>query len=440
MKTWVQGFPSNKYVVSMRRHWLWTAMAGAGLVVHAGTALLRLNMFFPVPKLLDFAGFYASAWAIRQGLSPYNLSAEWLETLQRAQGIPLLPPPIFNPPFWPWLLQPLTCFRFPVAAAVWLVLNLALLAWATTALADIAGYRDRRARLILFFLVVTFGPVFLDLTLGQTSVLLLAAALAIGRSLNRQRGPATPLIAAISAGLAVGAKLFPLTWLGAWPLLRRWRELALAATVIVATFGIGFLASPESSQLYGHYLFTERLATSSEVISVDDQSLIAWLDRLARPQTFVIAGLGLEQRHTVVWSPPWTVNAEVVRWLGYVLLALLMLVCLFLLRRATEEEQEATFYLWILYGLLALLHIERYNHVLLLPAMAWLWSRGRRQRRVVIATYALVALSRLTHFWAVLLPAPWGPLVVGVGTYAVLLLGLGIMMELWPLAWHRVRG
>src|SRR5512136_2203736 len=110
---------SNKYGVAIRRPWwLWLAVAGAGLVIHVGTALLRISTFFPYPKLLDFSGFYASAWAIRQGLSPYNLTSAWLQALQVERTVPLTPPPIFNPPFWPWLLQPLTWFSFPVAASV----------------------------------------------------------------------------------------------------------------------------------------------------------------------------------------------------------------------------------------------------------------------------------------------------------------------------------
>jgi hypothetical protein len=490
----MRDFFSKEHWVTIRRCWPWLAIAGVGFVAHVGTALLRLSTFFPSPKLLDFAGFYASAWAIRQGLSPYNLPPEWLQSLQTAQAIPLTPPVIFNPPFWPWLLQPLTSFPFPVAASIWLLLNLALLAWATIALADIAGYghlpRTERGTeyqaarrsgwtiwMPLFFLVLTFGPVFLDLTLGQTSVVLLATALAMGRSLSRYQPagtgsrPANPaknagrstgnaerdsgrsglvstLAVALAGGLAVGIKLFPLTWLAALPFLRRWRELILVTLLIVAILGLGFIVSPTSSQNYGKYLLTERLVTSSEVSSVDDQALIAWLDRLVRPQTFAVSGLGVEHRTTVVWSPPWMVDARVVRWVGYFLLALFLLPCLFLLLRVVPEQHEAAFYLWVLYGLIALLHIERYNHVLLLPAMAWLWGRtasrrrgrGRWQRIVVVVAYALVGLSRLTHLWAMLLPAPWGPLAAGFGMYAVFLLGVAIVVSLWPPTWASPAG
>ena len=431
MRTWIREFLSNDHLVTVRKNWLWAAIGAAGMVIHAGTAALRLSTFFPSPRLLDFSGFYASAWAVRLGMSPYNLPTDWLRSLQITQAIPFTPPPIYNPPFWPWLLQPLTWLKFAPAVWVWLAFNLVLLLGSSIALANIAGYRSWWVRLALFLVVLTFGPVFLDLTLGQTSVLLLATALVIGRSLSSDHRTA-PVLAAASAALGVGSKLFPLVWVGAWAFMRHWREFVLAVLLLVIIFGAGFASSPGSSREYWAYLFRERLATSSETTSVDDQALIAWLDRLVRPQAFDVSGFGVEQRTTVVWSPSWSVDARAVRWIGYVVLGLLLLPCLFLLWRSSQKTQEAIFYLWVLYGLIALLHIERYNHVLLLPAMAWLWGRGKWQRSVVVVAYALVGLSRLTHLWAMILPAPWGPLSSGFGMYAVFALGGAIAICVWP--------
>ena len=430
MRTWVGKILPDAGLHSLRKHWLWAAIAAAGLVIHAGTAALRLTTFFPVPRLLDFSAFYASAWAIRLGMSPYNLSTEWLSALQRAQSIPFLPPPIYNPPFWPWLLVPLTWFSFPVAAWIWLVLNLGLLLLSAIALADLAGHKSWRARCVIFALVVTFGPTFLDLTLGQTSVVLMVAALTIGRSLSSKNRLAG-LVAAGAAAVAVGCKLFPLSWLPVWPLLRRWRYVLLAVILVLAVAGLSVLASPAGSRAYWAYLFEERLATASAVPSVDDQALVAWLDRLVLPQVFDVSGVGVEQRQTVFWTPPWSVDATTVRWLGYALIAVLLALVSLVLLRTGKEHPEAGMYLWILFGLIALLHIERYNHVLLLPAMAWLWGRGASERKVVVASYTLVGLARLTHLWAVLLPAPWGPLASGFGLYAVFALGVAMAVSVW---------
>lgn len=124
-------------------------------------------------------------------------------------------------------------------------------------------------------------------------------------------------------------------------------------------------------------------------------------------------------------------------------MALLALIPLIVLFRTGPAQAEGAFYLWVLYWLLPFPHTERYNHVLLLPAMAWLWARSetfahrsetlaQRGRNLVILAYFLAGLSRLTHLWAILLPAPWGPLASGFGLYAVLLLGGGTVALLWP--------
>lgn len=435
MRTWLGRILPNAGLHCLRKHWLWVAVGTAGLVIHAGTAVLRLTTFFPVPRLLDFSAFYASAWAIRLGISPYNLPTDWLTALQSSQSIPFLPPPIYNPPFWPWLLVPLTWFSFPVAAWIWLVLNLGLLFISAIALADLAGYRGWGARCLILVLIVTFGPTFLDLTLGQTSVILMAAALTIGRCMS-SRHRLAGLAAAGAAALAVGCKLFPLVWIPAWPVLRRWSNTLLAVTLVLGVASLSLKASPAGARAYWTYLVEERLATSSAVPSVDDQALVAWLDRLVLPQVFDVSGVGVEQRQTVFWTPPWSVNPTVVRWLGYGLIAILLIAVLLILLRAGGQHPEAGMYLWILFALIALLHIERYNHVLVLPAMAWLWGRGESERKVVVISYALVGLARLTHLWAVLLPAPWGPLASGFGLYAVV--GLGVATALSMLSAGRL--
>ncbi|MBC7260665.1 MAG: DUF2029 domain-containing protein, partial [Chloroflexi bacterium] len=359
---------------TIKRYWLLLFCGGAGFLIHAGTALLRINTFFPYPKLLDFAGFYAAAWAIRQGQSPYSVSVDWLRALQATQNIPFLPPLIYNPPFWPWLLQPLTLFHFPVAAWLWVLLNLVLLAWAALALSQIMGWQGWKKRLFLFVLVLTFGPVFLDLTLGQTSIVLLVASLVVGRSLGSQRRVAS-FVAAVANGFAAGAKFFPLAWLAVFPFLRRWRETVLTVVVVAGIFTLGFLATPAGSRGYAQH-FMERLSTSSEVPSLDDQALIAWLDRLGRPLTFEVPGLNPKQRKAIAWTPPWALETGTIRLTGYILLTLLTVPYLLLLMRIPPEQHAGAFYLWGLYCLLGLLHMERYNHVLLLPAMAWLWGRG----------------------------------------------------------------
>ncbi len=307
-------------------------------------------------------------------------------------------------------------------------------------MAQLAGYREWKRKGVAFLLVLTFGPTFLDLTLGQNSFFLLTAVLVIGQALRTQ-AKGTRLSAVLAGAIAVGAKLFPLTWLGALPFLRRWRLFVFTVLAVLLALGLPFLLAPAASQSYWFDILPQRVLSASEKVGIDDQSLVAWLDRLGRPQTFRVPGLSVAERHAVTWSPPWSVDPVLIRLAGYSLVALLALIPIIVLLRAGPAEAAGAFYLWVLYGLIVFPHTERYNHVLLLPAMAWLWARSetfaqrsefRAQwgRKLVILAYFLVGLSRLTHLWAILLPAPWGPLASGFGLYAVLLLGGGMAISL----------
>ncbi len=129
------------------------------------------------------------------------------------------------------------------------------------------------------------------------------------------------------------------------------------------------------------------------------------------------------------WNPPWAVEPAYLTAVAYGLLGALGLAVAGVVWRAGPHEPEAVFYLWVLYALLPVPHTMRYNHVLLLPAIAWLWGRGAQARWYASAGYCLAALSRLTHVWAVL-PAPWGPLTSGFGVVAVCVLGAGIARDL----------
>ncbi|HOU13855.1 MAG TPA: glycosyltransferase family 87 protein [Anaerolineae bacterium] len=420
-----------KYLLPLKRYGYITAPVGLGLFLHLGTAILRLKTFFPYPKLLDFSAFYAAALALRSGFSPYSYPADWLQHIRVIKAIPFLPPPIYNPPFWPWLLQPLTLVDFPTAAWLWLGLNLTLLVWGASMLARLAGYQGKKVLAAAFILTVTFGPVFLDLTLGQTSVVLLAAALGIGVSL-RQTTKSSLWSASLAEGLATGAKLFPVLWMGAAVFLRRWKFFVLGMLAVSILLGITALWMPEANKEYWFNFLPYRIMSASEQPGMDDQSLGAWLDRLGRSHTYNVPGLDVNTPVTITWSPPWSVNPELLRWGGYVLAGILALPVMIRLLRTPSAQAEAGFYLWVLYTLIIFPHIERYNHTLLLPALAWLWGQGKWQKTAAALAYLLAGLSRLNHMWITTLPAPWAPLASGFGLYAAVVLAGSLYVSLKP--------
>lgn len=407
----------------------WLLLAGAGAFIHGTTALLRLSTFFYPPRSVDFGAFYASSWAVRLGLSPYDYSSAIQSDLIARTHIPFTPPPIFNPPAWPFLLQFLTQFDFPAAAYLWLALNVGLIGWISVVLAELAGITARPAKWGLFLAVLTFGPVFLDLTLGQTSVVLLACALAVGRGLWRSAVGAI-LLAATGGSIAIAAKLYPLAWLGAPFLLRRWRIVAATLLLTVAGFGAVFVLAPAGSQTYWFDHLPNRIDAASANVSVDDQALSAWLERLFRSQSFGTPGLVVSEQISGGWNAPFDVDPVWLARINYGLLALMAAAVAWTVFRAGPTAGPAPFYLWILFLLLPFPHTERYNHVLLLPAMGWLWGQGAGGRRYAVAAYFLAALARLTHLWVTILPWPLAPLMTGAGVFAVLALGIGIIWYL----------
>jgi len=409
-------------VVSSKKIYLW--LVGLfGLALHLGTALLRLNTFWPYPKLIDFGSFYAGAWAMAHNLSPYTSFADVAQQLASETGLTLHVPALNSFPVWPWLLRPFTHLSFPLAAWLWLGINLVLLGWCTSALANLARFSRGWQRWMLYLLVLTFGPVTLSLTLGQSSILLLALVLLVGRNLQHPSLGKT-----ISAGIlwivGVSTKLFPVLWLPGLFLLRKWRELFTAIISLILLMAIQWIKMPQITQEYLFIYLPSRAAQLSNG-SLDDQSLLAWLLRLTQPLQFQAPGLFVFQRHQVSWSPGMTVSSDFVWMITMVVLGGTGLWLAWKLWTASGQFSEIYFYLWVLFTLLILPHTERYNHVLLLPAMAWLW--GQKERLFVVLAYVFAGLARLTHLWVLILPWPWAPIATGFGVMAIIVLMLGVV-------------
>lgn len=404
--------------------WAWV-LAGSAAMIHLGTAILRLNTFFPSPQLVDFAAFYAGAWGLRLGVSPFVFSP----ALLAEAGLSFTPPTPFNPPFWYIPLLPLTWVSYPFAAWIWVWVNLTVLVWSSHRLALLAGYHTKTAKFLILGIVISFGPVFLDLTLGQVSTLLLGAALLTGTCLSAS-AISTKAIAGIASMTAAMIKVYPLIWVGIFPFLQSWGALWIALAFLFLSLLLFMAVGPAAVMGEWVEYLLQRITSANTNPGVDDQSLLAWLDRMAGSHTYAIPGLSATTLESVSWHMPWEIEPTVLRMIGYGLIALILLAILWIIRRQPQRFLEAKFYLWILGGLIAFPHIERYNHALLLPALAWLWAQDQRGRTIVILAYFLEALARLTHLWVRTLPAPWAPLLTGSGLFAVLLTAMAVALRL----------
>jgi len=413
----------------MREHrWLWWLFFAAA-AINLGTAALRLHSFFPTPQAVDFASYYAGAWSLRLGASPYPWSDEVMRLLIRDQGLGGVPPILNSPPLWAWLLVPFTALPFPAAATVWVLCLLAVVAFCHARIMRDAGYRGAVGIWLAFPITLTFGPVFLSLTLGQSSVLLLWSTVLLAAALKR--GPAArPWPALLSWIVAVASKLYPGLWLASLLMFRRWIAAALALALVCATFGAVALLEPETNARYWSDFLPGQSRHFTTAVGIDDQSLAGFVGRVGTSQTYVFPGLSLQDRHETTWAWPWNLSATSVLNTAAAVQLLLGAVLLGAWVRNRGRDPDAVVYCLVLFSLLLLPHMDRYNHAVALPAIGFLWGRQGSYRQLAVLAFALFGLSRLNHLWA-LLPLPAGPLASGFGLYAVLTLMLGLAVYLW---------
>jgi len=174
-------------------------------------------------------------------------------------------------------------------------------------------------------------------------------------------------------------------------------------------------------------------------VTIDDQSLWARVTFLSTTKKVAFHDLGSRPEHEKVWTPPLEIPEHAVNIITALLLIGLGAITLAVWVRADGlEHSEGLLYMLVLLSLLPVPHMERYNHVLLLPAMAWLWAKGGRYRYLTVLAYCLAGLSRLNHLWARLLGWPLGPIATGACTWAILIMVAGIAY--FVLCWRRAAG
>jgi hypothetical protein len=165
-------------------------------------------------------------------------------------------------------------------------------------------------------------------------------------------------------------------------------------------------------------------------LSKRHSSLKAFLDRISRPSRFSVSGLSIQKRQQVAWNLPWEFSSRAIGCVSAILVVLIGLWLLYSWLRSRGRAPDGVLYSLMLFTLLFFPNLQRYDHILALPAMPWLWHGSSRDRNLTIAAYALFALSRLNHLWATLLPSPFAPMASGFGLLAVLLLLAGVSYNL----------
>ncbi len=205
---------------------------GAALLVGLGAALGASGSGI-VSHPTDFSIYYAAARTLVSGGNPYD----W-HTLRHV--VATVPAPGYVYPLWGLIaVLPLAWLPLPVAAGIWLMVNLACLALALLELARAAGLPARSYWIPGLFLLTCLSiPGLFVLIQGQVSLLLLVCVASGLRAARDERGTRAGVLVALSL-------LKPqLTWLPVVVVLAvAWRRGVGRAALTAAGATVGGLVA-----------------------------------------------------------------------------------------------------------------------------------------------------------------------------------------------------
>lgn len=191
------------------------------------------------PQVRDFTQDWLLAKAIAAGVDPNLNMVIIAQRLELAGSWPvLLDHATPHPPTLGLLLLPFALLDYLPAALLWLGISLAALGISLVLLGRLAGVTLRLAPVIALSLaLICWGPVDMDLRIGQTSILLLALLSAMFLALRAGRD--------LPAGLLLGLTLLikPFVWPLALLLFlhRKWRPVLACLLVVAAGYGLAAL-------------------------------------------------------------------------------------------------------------------------------------------------------------------------------------------------------
>ncbi|MEO0248348.1 MAG: glycosyltransferase family 87 protein, partial [candidate division WOR-3 bacterium] len=141
------------------------------LVCFTAANYLYHGVFRPLfTQKADFEAYYNAALAFRYRLPLYQFMVDFFEAGPYYYQGPL---PYVYPPFFAVLLSPLGYLSFHQAALIWFILNQALfVAGGVLTLKSISPSCSRSEALLTAFAFMNFTPLFIDLLLGQSNIIL----------------------------------------------------------------------------------------------------------------------------------------------------------------------------------------------------------------------------------------------------------------------------
>jgi len=170
-------------------------------------------------------------------------------------------------------LLPWTLLRWLMTAAS--LAAVPVIGWLTLGAAGQRGRARAAAALVVGAVALWTEPVSRGLYFGQIEPLLLLAVAGDLTSSDQRRGKG------LGIGIAAGIKLVPLLFIPYLLLAGRIRQAAVAAAAFAATIVIGFIVLPGPSASFWLTGYFARPGRAGGVASLDNQSLLGLLARLA---------------------------------------------------------------------------------------------------------------------------------------------------------------
>lgn len=252
-------------------HLLRRIVVSLAFLVGLGTLRAPIeSVLVPFVYRKDFLQEYLLGRAIVEGVDPYLPISALADRFLGPLPVPLFPHPTPHPPTAGLLFLPLAFLDYPLAAIVWVILELACLVASVHILGRVGGARlGIRVTLIATGMALSYFAVVLDLLLGQLMLPLLLLLVAAHYALTSDR----PLAGGVLLGFSMLLK--PV----AWPLLlvfvmrRDWRPLVSSLSTALLGYAAATLVIGVGA---ASYYFTQVLPGVTRLYQATPYNISAW--------------------------------------------------------------------------------------------------------------------------------------------------------------------
>lgn len=202
------------------------------------------------PGTTDLVAYWTAGQLLRAGESPYDFNQQYHLQLELGSH-DAVATRIWNPPWLLIWIFPLFLLAFPVAAVLWLVVNVGLiLACGTLVWRTLAGPSAANRIGIAWLATIAFVPVLFTLRMGQISTIVLVGVVGFLYFASRDRGFLAGMCLALTT---IKPHVVYALWIAvAWWVIaeRRWKTVAGAASLLLGSIGVLILMWPASVSGY----------------------------------------------------------------------------------------------------------------------------------------------------------------------------------------------